>query len=315
MGLKPQVECVENAYSEGMRNILLALLLFCPFAVQAVDGPTEFGDFLRDAYAWFERSFAAARTSSAARPPADDARCRPETAEDVKLYSNAFRWDYSLAEMKAAYEKTYASAARLPLRAYWNVAAGRYEVPYMGLNGGPVPLPESFVRAVARHITAALKAGYIDAVFFPDMGHSHFYIPEAHWKAKYEGFLADDRFAALYAELFKDPKLKVLYHTAEGLTTREKDGRLVADPRTRFRYETRNIVGVNSAAGGLEVHTNPESRANSVREIAGHKEWSTGFNISANERGCFAFEHKGQTIRFDLSIHDLPPAPGTGTGM
>ncbi len=44
---------------------------------------------------------------------------------------------------------------------------------------------------------------------------------------------------------------------------------LVADPRTRFRYETRNIVGTNSADSGLAVHMNPESPANTVQALAG----------------------------------------------
>ena len=63
------------------------------------------------------------------------------------------------------------------------------------------------------------------------------------------------------------------------------------------------------------VHANPKDAANTVVEIAGHYKWSSGFNISANERGCFAFEHGGKTIRFDLSLYDLESAPGAAIGL
>jgi hypothetical protein len=43
-----------------------------------------------------------------------------------------------------------------------------------------------------------------------------------------------------------------------------------------------------------------------VTGLPGHRDWSAGFNISASQDGCFAYQHKGQTIYFDLSLHDLP---------
>lgn len=287
-----------------MKKLTLALLMSSPLAAGAFE---DFERSLSGGADQFAPALAAGRAANAAGP-AEDARCRPETADDVKLYSSAFRWGYTLAELKALYETIYVSDARLPQRAYWNAAAGRYELPLRSEWGGTVPLPESFVRAVARHVSNALAAGYIDAVFLPDMGHSHFYIPEAHWKKVYEE-IPVDRFSELYAALFKDPYLLVLYHTAEQLTMREQDGSLVADPRTRFRYETRNIVGVNSAEGGLTVHVNRAHQMNTVEAIEGHHQWGSGFNISANARGCFAFEHEGKTIRFDLSLYDLEPSP------
>lgn len=286
-----------------MKFILLAAWL-----ASSASAADDFEGSVREVSGIAVDSLAVAETARASRPaPAADPRCAPESDSAPKLTSDEFHWGYALAELKGAYDKTYASPKRLPRRAYWNAATGRFEFPYLADRGGAVALPETFVRAVARHIEAAFERGAIDAVFFPDMGHSHFLIPEAHWKAAYDR-VAVAEFSRLYEAMFRDPLLEVLYHTAEQLTTRQADGRLVDDERTRFRYATRNIVGTNSPASGLRVLTNPESRANTVNEVPGYFWWGGGFNISANENGCFAAQAGGRTIRFDLSLFDLEPS-------
>lgn len=242
----------------------------------------------------------------------DAARCRPETVADEKLYSGDFKWDYTLPEMVQRFLDIYAGPKRLQKRAYWNAGKKRFELPYLANRGGAVVLPESFVRSVGRHIVSADKGGYIDGVFFPDMGHSHFLIPESIWNEKYSDYPVGD-IGKLYEGLFQEPALEILYHTAEQLTTRNPDGTLVDDARTKWRYETRNIVGDN-IGHGLKVLQNPQSRANTVAEVPGYFWHSAGFNVSANENGCFSVEAGGKTRRFDLSLFDLEPAPGSGVG-
>lgn len=241
----------------------------------------------------------------------DMRRCGPEDPKAKPVYSNDFKWGYSLGDIKTRYEEIYASGKRLGRRAFWNPKTGRLELPYDEARGGPVVLPERFVRAVIGHVEAAFAASYVDALFFPDMGHSHFLIPEALWKSKFDAYPVSN-FSGLYTAMMSEPKLGVLYHTAEQLKTREEDGSLVPDARTRFRYETRNIVGGNP--GDLKVLQNPESRANTVSEVKGHFWWGGGFNISASQDGCFAASVGGKTMRFDLSLFDLEPEPGTATG-
>lgn len=250
---------------------------------------------------------AAARTAPAASAYATD-RCRPETDADEKLRSEDFHWGYTLPEMLAAFETTYASPKRLSRRAYWNAQAGRLELPFMPEQGGAVVLPETLVRAVTRHIEKALETGLADAVFFPDMGHSHLLVPEDLWKSKYDLFPVA-RFSQLYTEMFSDPRVEVFYHTAEQLKTRGEDGALIADARTQERYRTRNIAGPISADAGLRVLQNPESRANTVSSVPGYFWWGAGFNLSANQNGCFSYTAKGKTYRYDLSLFDLEPAP------
>lgn len=236
----------------------------------------------------------------------DMRRCGPEDPKATPVYSSDFKWGYALPEMKARYEEMYTSGKRLGRRAFWNQKTGRLELPYDDGRGGAVVLPEQFVRSVIGHIEAASAASYIDAVFFPDMGHSHFLVPEKIWKDKLDSYPVE-RFSQLYTAMMSEPKLEVLYHTAEQLKTREEDGTLVTDARTQFRYQTRNIVGGNP--GGLKVLQNPESRANTVGDVSGYFWWGAGFNLSASQDGCFAASVGGKTVRFDLSLFDLEPSP------
>ena len=271
--------------------VLLALCLSVPAAAQLEGAVQEASALIKSAQ--------------------DAARCRPEPANAPSLRSSDFKWDYTLPELIRRFLEIYPSPKRLSKRAYWNAAKGRFELPYLAERGGPIALPPSFMRSVARHAEDALTAAYVDGVFFPDMGHSHFLIPEGLWERQYAPYPVE-RMSRLFEELFADPKLEILYHTAEQLTTRAPDGELVDDPRTRFRYETRNIVGANTGARGLKVLTNPQSSANTVVAVPGYFWWGGGFNISANEEGCFAFVSNGRTTRFDLSMFDLEPEPGAG---
>ncbi|MFA5140599.1 MAG: hypothetical protein WC728_15330 [Elusimicrobiota bacterium] len=239
-------------------------------------------------------------------------RCAPEGEGDPKLYSSDFRWDYTLPEMRQRFEEIYASPKRLGQRAYWNEKAGRYELPN-DRGGGPVALPESYIKAVARHIEAAFEKDVIDGVFFPDMGHSHLLIPQELWDSKY-GAYPSERTSQFYTDVFSDPRVMTFYHTAEQLKARDADGTLVADERTRMRYQTRNIAGANTADAELHMYQNPESNANTVRQVPGYSWYGAGFNLSANQNGCFSYTVKGRTFYFDISLKDVEPPPGSGGG-
>ena len=268
----------------------------------------DFEGAIREASSELRAGFQAAQEAKKRDSDLEPDRCAPETERDEKIYSSDFRWNYTLPEMKEAFEKMYASRKRLPLRAYWNSEKKRYELPYMPERGGSVVLPESFIRNVARQIEQAYEKDCVDAVFFPDMGHSHFLIPKASWKSKYDAYPID-RFSEMYTEMFKDPEMEVFYHTAEQLKTRGQDGALVDDERTRWRHQTRNIAGRNSGDADLRVLQNPQSSANTVSEVEGFHWWGGGFNLSANENGCFSYQANGRTYYFDLSLFDLESAP------
>lgn len=290
-----------------MRTPLLAALLsLANVSAQAQDGAFEAE--VREASGRLKKSVADAKAvSRAAAAPV--AACAPETPAEPKLYSSDVRWGLSMAEMLELYAKLYASDKRLKGRAYYNPAEGRFELPNPPAFGGPVAVPEILIKALVRHIEAAFADDYIDAVFFPDMGHSHLLIPEALYKAKYEAYTVAEK-SRFYTDVLSDPAVHLFYHTAEQLKSLKEDRRTVLDDeRVRWRHKTRNIAGPISESASLTVYQNPESRANTVGAVPGYYWYGAGFNFSANKNGCFSFTRGGEAVRFDISLSDLEPDP------
>lgn len=289
-----------------MRTPLLALALllpafWCPAQDNAFEaGVSEVGSLVRGSAAQ------AALVQTA--PAAARFACPPETADEPKLYSSDVRWGLSLPEMMDLYAKLYASDKRLKSRAYYNAVAGHYELPLDAQFGGPVAVPDVMIKTLARHIERAYDADYIDAVFFPDMGHSHLLIPDALYASKYDKYEVGRR-SQFYTAALADPAVHIFYHTAEQLKTLGEDKAVLSDPRIRWRHQTRNIAGPIVEGSELAVYQNPESRANTVGEVPGFRWWGAGFNFSANKNGCFSFRHAGKTVRFDISLEDLAPDP------
>ncbi len=292
-----------------MRTALLAALLLTPLSGRAQDGALE--SEVREAAGRMKRSVSQAKAAQAKPEPAavSAATCAPETPAEPKLYSSDVRWGLTMPEMMELYEKLYASDKRLKLRAYFNAGKGRYELPNPPEFGGPVAVPEILIKALARHIEAAFEKDYIDAVFFPDMGHSHLLIPEALYRRKYERYPTAEK-SRFYTDVLSDPAVHIFYHTAEQLKSLKEDRRTVLDDeRIRWRHKTRNIAGPITANAPLTVYQNPGSSANTVGEVPGFYWWGAGFNFSANKSGCFSFTRGGETVRFDISLNDLEPDP------
>lgn len=291
-----------------MRSLPLAVLLLLPCAAFA-----QVESDIREATGKIRKSLAEAKAASPA-PAAAPASCAPETDGEPKLYSSDVRWGLTMPEMMALYEKLYQSDKRLKARAYFNPAKNRYELPNAPEQGGPVVLPELALKALARHIEQAFAKDYVDAVFFPDMGHSHLLIPEALYERKYSKYPVA-RQSQFYSDVLADPAVRIFYHTAEQLKSLKEDRKSVLDDeRVRWRHKTRNIAGPISESAELTVYQNPASAANTVGEVPGFYWWGAGFNFSANRNGCFSFTSGGKTTRFDVSLKDLEPDPANPPG-
>lgn len=236
-------------------------------------------------------------------------RCAPAAKDEPILRQSDFRWNYTLPEILSRSSEIYVSPKRLAERAYWDAKTGAIRLPYLAERGGPVEISPAFVTAVQRQLEKALELGYADAVFFPDMGHSHLLVPDKLWKTKYDLYPISDT-TGMYRDMFKDPRVQLFYHTAEQLKARGEDGQLVSDAATRFRYRNRNISGFIKPDPELYVHQNPGSSANTVSGVPGYFWWGAGFNVSAQKDGCFVYNSKGKSYRFDLSLYDLPEDPG-----
>ena len=250
-----------------------------------------------------------ARTAEGNTSAETAARCSAPSGDETPILQNDFHWFYTMPEMMARFEEMYNSPKRLYKRAYWDPVSSRLKLP--GLYGDKdVRITEGFVKATERHIEQALELKYADAVFFPDMGHSHILIPQELWDSKYRDYPVS-QMPEQFEDMFADPRLQFFYHTAEQLKTNE-NGQVLPGEHLAFRYKTRNIAGPITADAELSVFQNPDSPANTVGEIPGYRWWGAGFNFSAQKDGCFVYHHGGKTYRFDISLSDLPPKPGSG---
>lgn len=238
------------------------------------------------------------------------AKCNQVSREP--LYNTDFHWDYTLPELLQRFIDVYTLPKRLGRHAYVDTRSGQIKLPYDTERGGDVTVPLSFIASVRAHIESALRLEYVDAVFFPDMGHSHFLIPQATWESKYRHF-ESGQMSRQYEQMMADPDLKILYHTAEQLKLLDSQKNLLNDRRLQERFYSRNLVGDNRGEGRLELLQNREHRANTVGEVEGYYWWGAGFNVSANKDGCFVYNDRGVERYFDLSLYDLEPAPGQTT--
>jgi hypothetical protein len=238
--------------------------------------------------------------------------CAKESATDQFIYQSDYKWNTTLAEAGVLYRKMYESPKRLMKRAYFDKQTQQFKIPWYEDQGGEATLPMSFVKNVVAHIESALEQKVIDYVFFPDMGHSHFFIPEEKYQAQYNML---EPVRARFEMFFKDPELKILYHTAEQIKQLDENGQLLNDPRIQFRYQTRNLLGSNNGSREIVFLQAPDSKANTARDLPGYYYWGSGFNISANKKGCFYYMNKGKKVFFDLSLFDNQMDPSIPIGQ
>jgi len=253
--------------------------------------------------------FSAIPASAAEQQP----RCRPETAEDSKLFSSDFHWDMPFKKMMNLSSTIYTSGKRLPKRAYYDQAAGEFKMPLdRGGTETPVSLPKDLADIVRNHIEKALARKYADAIFFPDLGHSHYLIPLEKYEREYAPIPVNE-IAALYEKLFRDPEVKAVYHTAEQLDTAPAEADSLHTPHLRWRYYTRNLIGENRPGGEVYVVSAVDHRSNTLSDVPGYRWWGGGLNVSASVDGCFPYNHNGQIRYFDLSLYDLASESNQGT--
>lgn len=223
-------------------------------------------------------------------------RCAP--SDHPVIYSSDFGWGLDFTKTADLFSKMYVSPKRLQHRFYYDQEKG-----FLGNLGGaeePLSIPLRFIYSIKKHIESALSLEYAQWVIFPDMGHTHFFfhpqdvetylsLPK---KQQMEGFLSSSR-------------TKILYHTLEQIQVMDENKVLYTDPWAQWRYYTRNILGDNQGLGHIEILKNLTESYNTVRDYKDYRYWS-GVNISANQNGCFSYEHQGKTYYFDVSFHDLP---------
>lgn len=246
-------------------------------------------------------------------------RCQMATPGEALVFSEDFQnpalhkgstWWFTLTEMQAKFDEIYASGKRLDMRAHYDSSKKGFFLLFKNINDEirQVPITENFINSVTKHVENALKKGYADHIFLPDMGHSHFYFPEEHWQKNYpnESIVTVD-LDQHYAKMMADTELHVLYHMAEKLLGNSLTNDPAEKAKLDFRFWNRNVFGGNKGGDELQIFVDKSSSGNAVSSIEGYHDWSAGFNISASKDGCFPFQWKGKTYYFDLSLYDLRP--------
>lgn len=230
--------------------------------------------------------------------------CAEDDGNGLYVYSNDFSWGMSLDQIRKKSTEIYESGKRLKERAFHNGADVVFPYEFMGEKQF-VKLSPRFIKSVSKHIEVGLERGYIDAVIFPDMGHSHFFIPKKYYNDVLEKFPNEER-VKRYEAMINYPDLKILYHTAEQLTMVDENKLPLVDRETQWRFYTRNMVGDNQALGRVELLHNLDSSHNTAHDYDDdHRYWGAGFNVTASKEGCFSYEFKGKKFYFDLSLKDL----------
>jgi len=236
-------------------------------------------------------------------------RCSPKAEDEGVLYNSAFKgFNRSIKDLDTLYPEIYNSKDRLVNRVgYYEDESSFVSKDSFTNTDTQVVFPESLIKAVTLQVENSLRLDYVKYVFFPDMGHSHLFIPLAYYEN--EMSVVSGFYPSLEMAL-KSSELKLLYHTAEQLKMIDDEKQVLADRYLQWRFYTRNPTGDND--GNIEILTdyNQQGGHNTVRSLEGYKYYA-GFNISANKEGCFPFQDKAGDIQyFDLSAWDLPYKQG-----
>lgn len=246
-------------------------------------------------------------TLAQALPYVQSTTCVRGNQPENILRSSEFSWGMTLKDIQDKEKDVYQRGLRLKERAY--LEDGVVYLPYTPYGGKEekIKLSERFLKSVIGHIEGGLKRKYIDAVIFPDMGHSHLFIDKKFYNEVLKPIPVKETHKK-YELMLNHPETRFLYHTAEQLEMLDEDKKLLADRHIQWRFFTRNLVGHNKNLGKIELLHNETHSHNTARSYdEGFRYWGAGFNISANKNGCFAYSHNGKTFYFDMSLKDLEP--------
>ncbi len=233
--------------------------------------------------------------------------CKRTGAIEEVVRSSEFSWGMSLGEIKAKEKEIYERGLRLSDRAYVENGQAYLPITPYGQDEKKVQLSDRFIKSVIKHVEEGLKRGYIDALIFPDMGHSHLFVDQKFYDEVLKPIPIKENHKR-YELMLNHPETRFLYHTAEQLSLLDKDKKLLDDRHIQWRFFTRNLVGGNKALGKMELLHNEGHSHNTARDYdEGFRYWGAGFYINGSKNGCFAYQREGKTFYFDLSLKSLEP--------
>jgi hypothetical protein len=236
--------------------------------------------------------------------------CQAPASDEPVVYSSDFKWGMNREDIRLKEKEIYESGKRLKERAHLN-EQGELVVSVGSFNNDQfAKVPARFIESIRAHIENALRRKYVDAIIFPDMGHSHYFIPQDFFNREIAPLSTSER-ARGYELMMNHPGLKVLYHTAEQLTVHDEDKKLLDDRVLQWRFYTRNLVGDNERLGKMELlHAETHSHNTAHDYDPGYRYWGAGFYVSVSKDGCFPFTRNAETQYFDINFTGLASGGG-----
>ena len=228
---------------------------------------------------------------------------RCQQTEAPTLYADDFHFNMTPEEIDLKFSQTYDSGKRLIERMFYDNS--NFIFPYRKTK--TIKVSNNFVLRIIAQVEKASERNYVKHIFFPDMGHTHLFVPNEYYNGQQIQELSSNHrnYDKLYEALFAYPETKILYHTAEQLRFIDDNKAPIPDSYLLWRMHSRNLLGFLNS-NHLEIIYEPTNFANTARKLKGHYNWSAGFNISASKDGCFPYVHDGVVKYFDLSMDDLP---------
>lgn len=229
-----------------------------------------------------------------------EARCLQEKTGEPFLYRKHFNeWNFTPERMIARFAEIHADPRRLLQRAW--VENGKILIRADNENRlETIEIPAGFVKNLARHFEDALKKKYVEHIFFPDMGHNHFYLPAGEYEKTKEALHRLSEAQRLQTHL-NNVQLRMMYHTAEQLISAKELPTNPLGDRTHahwaWRTLNRYLVGTNDDDRPIEIFKGDREFAET-----GFTSVGGGVYFSSNENGCFPYTANGQTLYFDISF-------------
>ena len=105
-------------------------------------------------------------------------RCAPPTNTDPVLQAETFKGDFTTEEMSALYDKVYQSEERLLNRVGFDPDSKKFLSIDRNDAETHTEYAEKAIQGIILQVEEILRRDYARHVFFPDLGHSHLYIPQ-----------------------------------------------------------------------------------------------------------------------------------------
>jgi hypothetical protein len=215
-------------------------------------------------------------------------------------------WYFTASEIEAAYryQRNYGQRLQNSLNPH-DCYYGKPEF-LAQFRGRQFSVSCRFVQHTSRHLKTMLEKGMARYLFPLDAGHAHLLIPLDLWEREYSGLSAEQ----MLPRLLHEPRLAVLYHSAEHLLISDENQSTTA--KLENWKSQRNVLGFYD---GREIQILPPHADGSGHErVEGYQTVHT-FVFLGHRRGAFFLLASGISHSFDLSLEDdlaaEMPAPQT----